>query len=306
MSTKIDFKSYPINLILSTLLKDRTTGKNIIFATEQYKRTLPGISEKSEITKDLLNASDVPFIQPRVTKTLEEQVERTKRKAEVFTPSWLCNRMNNHCDEEWFGRPAVFNRDCGQTWDTNRTPIEFIPKADWKRYVQSPRLEITCGEAPYVVSRYDTTTGEVIATIDRIGILDRKLRVVNENTKTKNSWLIWSKKAFQSVYGYEFQGDNLLIARVNLLLTFCDYMRVRWNEEPDIRQLQEIANIISWNFWQMDGFSLLVPFGKPKNQPSQLDLFSMLPVEQDSEQDSECMIFDWERNQPVLFRTIKG
>ena len=56
----------------------------------------------------------------------------------------------------------------------------------------------------------------------------------------------------------------------------------------------------------MDGFSLLVPFGKPKNQPSQLDLFSMLPVEQDSEQDSECMIFDWERNQPVLFRTIKG
>ena len=68
MSTKIDFKSYPINLILSTLLKDRTTGKNIIFATEQYKRTLPGISEKSEITEDLLNASDVPFIQPRVTK----------------------------------------------------------------------------------------------------------------------------------------------------------------------------------------------------------------------------------------------
>ena len=144
-----------------------------------------------------MNASDVPFIQPRVTKTLEEQVERTKRKAEVFTPSWLCNRMNNHCDEERFGRPAVFNRDCGQTWDTNRTPIEFIPKADWKRYVQSPRLEITCGEAPYVVSRYDTTTGEVIATIDRIGILDRKLRVVNENTKTKNSWLIWSKKAFK-------------------------------------------------------------------------------------------------------------
>ena len=31
LSTKIDFKSYPINLILSTLLKDRTTGEEHYF-----------------------------------------------------------------------------------------------------------------------------------------------------------------------------------------------------------------------------------------------------------------------------------
>lgn len=31
------------------------------------------------------------------------------KKAEVFTPAWLCNLMNNHCDEDWFGRSDVFN-----------------------------------------------------------------------------------------------------------------------------------------------------------------------------------------------------
>ena len=42
----------------------------------------------------------------------------------------------------------------------------------------------------------------------RIGILDRKLRVVNENTDTEEDWMNWCIRAFQSVYGYEFQGDN--------------------------------------------------------------------------------------------------
>ena len=46
-----------------------------------------------------------------VAKSLEKQAERTREKAEVFTPSWICNKMNNHCDAEWFGRENVFNDD---------------------------------------------------------------------------------------------------------------------------------------------------------------------------------------------------
>lgn len=34
MRNLIDLKSPNVNLVLSSLLKDRTTGKNIIFATE--------------------------------------------------------------------------------------------------------------------------------------------------------------------------------------------------------------------------------------------------------------------------------
>ena len=90
-------------------------------------------------------------------------------------------------------------------------------------YVDSRRLEITCGEAPYVVSRYDAATGEIIPIRDRIGLLDRKLRVVNENADGDAEWLKWALRALQSSYGYEFQGDNLLIARVNVLITFAEH-----------------------------------------------------------------------------------
>lgn len=36
-----------------------------------------------------------------------------------------------------------------------------------------------------MVSRYDTVTGETISISQRIGLLDRKLRVVSENTETE-------------------------------------------------------------------------------------------------------------------------
>ena len=132
--------------------------------------------------KTLLSINDCE-IQPRAYKSSQQQSERTKKKAEVFTPSWICNQMNNHCDEEWFGRKNVFNKECNKEWIINNENIEFNNKS-WKEYVNSTRLEITCGEAPYIVSRYDTSTGELIPIKKRIGILDRKLRVINENTKT--------------------------------------------------------------------------------------------------------------------------
>lgn len=110
-------------------------------------------------------------------------------------------------------------------------PIAFPKEKSWKRYIDSRRLEITCGEAPYLVSRYDVSTGDfIVPTKRRIGQLDRKLRVVNENTAAYDDWLKWTIRAFESYYGYEYQGNNLLIARINLLLTFTDYYKERWGK----------------------------------------------------------------------------
>ena len=120
---------------------------------------------------------------------------------------------------------------------------------------------------------HDSTTGEVIPIENRIGLLDRKLRVVNENTLDENEWLIWVFRAFQSVYGYEFQGDNLLIARINLLTTFCDYLKARLNRDATKSEITKIINIICWNFWQMDGLQKVVPFGKPREEYPQLTLW---------------------------------
>ena len=73
------------------------------------------------------------------------------------------------------------------------------------------------------MSRYDTVTGEEIEISRRIGLLDRKLRVLSENVDSEIEWYSWAKKAFQSIYGFEWQGDNLLLARENLLLQSSDW-----------------------------------------------------------------------------------
>ena len=259
MASLIDINEYPVKDVLEILLKDKTTKKNIVFATDQYARPHEATGEKNQITIQCLRGFENCVIQPRVLKSLEEQAQRTRKNAEVFTPSWIVNKMNNFCDEEWFGRKDVFNVENEQSWSTTTEPITFDKKRTWKKYVDSRRLEITCGEAPYIVSRYDAATGEVIPVPDRIGILDRKLRVINENAADENEWIGWVIRAYQSVYGYEFQGDNLLVARVNLLCTFTDYMDYKWHRQATVNELRKIANIISWNFWQMNGFTGNVP-----------------------------------------------
>ncbi len=305
MKTLIDINNYPVSVVLKTLVKDKTTGQNIILATTARSKRGRVFGKTKQITEELLQSIGTDLIQPRVAKSLEKQAERTREKAEVFTPSWICNKMNNHCDAEWFGRENVFNTEDDQSWKPTTRPIKFEGECDWQKYVDSKRLEITCGEAPYIVSRYDTTTAEIIPIKRRIGILDRKLRVVNENTDNESDWLKWAYRAFQSVYGYEFQGDNLLIARINLLITFVDYMQDRWKRVPTESELQKVANIIAWNIWQMDGITGKVPFGKPKEERA-LNMFDFTVGNNDNEsEEMDCKIFDWTRRRSYTYRSIK-
>ena len=220
----IQLKSFPVQTTLNILLKDKTTKKNIIWATKSYESFGIQYSDDKQITMEAITGLNSIMIQPRIMKAMEQQQERTKNRAEVFTPSWICNQMNNYCDEEWFGRKDVFNIEKEKSWEAITEKIMFPKNKTWKQYIDSRRLEITCGEAPFIVSRYDAATGKLITIENRIGILDRKLRVVNENTDDEAEWMNWVIRAYQSVYGYEFQGDNLLIGRINLLMTFVDYL----------------------------------------------------------------------------------
>lgn len=310
MDKLIDLNSYPVSKNLKALLKDKTTKKNIIFATSAYRSRGTPIKETEQMTEEILKGFTQCEMQPRVLKNRGQQKERTKAKAEVFTPSWICNKMNNHCDEEWFGRKNVFNVECDQGWQVNTEKVKFATKEGWKRYVDSKRLEITCGEAPYIVSRYDAVTGEVLDIKQRIGILDRKLRVVNENTDNKTEWFKWVLRAYQSVYGYEFQGDSLLIARINLLITFMDYMQDRWDQIPTEKEQKKIVNVIVWNFWQMDGISGTIPFGKPKEEYHQCSLFDFVVADKPKEQREEaeevyCRIYDWRSDKSLTYKSMK-
>ena len=311
MDKIIDLNAYPVSNLLKLLLKDKTTKQNIIFATSVYSTDENPIKETDQMTETILRGFNSCEIQPRVLKSQEQQQERTKAKAEVFTPSWICNKMNNHCDEEWFGRSGIFNIELENGWKVTNSPVPFEHEGDWMKYIDSKRLEITCGEAPYIVSRYDAATGELIEIGKRIGILDRKLRVVNENTDNESDWFKWVLRAYQSVYGYEFQGDNLLIARINLLVTFVDYMQDRWDRVPTDTELRKIANVIVWNLWQMDGMTGTVPFGKPKEQYHQYSLFDFVVTDESENQNENelgevyCRIYDWRSDKSLTYKSLK-
>lgn len=306
----IDIESNPVESLLDILLQDKSTKKNIIWATDTYEKYGRGFTDKEQIDRNLL-LQHANIIKPRIQKSQEAQAARTRKKAEVFTPAWLCNMMNNYCDQEWFGRKDVFNiENEDHTWTVIEEPIEFPKRKTWKHYVDSRRLEITCGEAPYLVSRYDVSTGELIVPPKRrIGQLDRKLRIVNENTADFDEWLKWTIRAFEATYGYEYQGDNLLIARVNLLLTFIDYYRERWEKEPDEKLLGQVANKIAWNIWQMDGLKDTVPLGKPYEEYHQMSFFDMIPELSDTQSEEPeavlCKIYNWRRDNSVVFKKLK-
>ena len=144
----------------------------------------------------------------------------------------------------------------------------------------------------------------------RIGMLDRKLRIVNENTEDYVDWLKWVIRAFEACYGYEYQGDNVLIARINLLLTFTEYYEERWERRPDDTLLRQMANKIAWNIWQMDGLKDTVPLGKPYEEFPQVTLFDMfgdMGDEKDDEPEAvPCRIFDWRSKKLHAFQKTEG
>lgn len=215
MEELIQINTFPVKNVLRTLLQDKTTGKNIIFATDNYLEY--DCADTDQITINRLLGFRSFDLQPRVLKAQAEQSERTRKKAEVFTPTWICNFMNNHCDEVWFGKADVFNMQDGESWEQNEQKIPFKAPKDWQAYILSQRLEITCGEAPFLVTRYDATTGEPLSVQKRVGVLDRKLRVVNENAADETEWWEWAVKAYESTYGYEIRLLNLSIRSFRML-----------------------------------------------------------------------------------------
>lgn len=275
-------------VVCANLLKDHTTQQNIYWATDSYAETMgEGYTFYDPITLDKITGENGMIIKPRALKTIEEQTQRAKDKAEVFTPTWICNIQNNLVDEAWFGRKddlfnVVDSKD-SKKWISNEDRISFpnTTGRTWKDYVADTRLEITCGEAPYLVNRYDATTGEFNESVKfRIGILDRKLRIVSENTETSQDWLNWGKIALRTTFGFEWQGDNLLLAREALFYSFVEHYIEKFGETKynriKGRVMGDVAYIISWNIWQMDGLTYGLP-GYTPQESKQLSLWDEGP-----------------------------
>lgn len=228
--------------LLEVLLVDHSTQKNIFWATDSYVAEGDGYGWHDSITVSAITGKHGSIIMPRALKTRDEQLRRSRQMAEVFTPAWLVKKMNDAIDDEW-------NRA------QDGLEAEMEP---WQRYVLTTELEISCGEAPFLTSRYDTVTAEPIPIDERVGLLDRKLKRVNEEASDEE-WTRWALLALAHVYGYEWQGDNLLLAREALLATFVDYHEQRFSCRPAQDIIRKAAEIIAWNVWQMDGLKAVVP-----------------------------------------------
>ncbi len=269
-------KKYPE--VLNILLCDQTTNRNIFWATDNYQYLGDDYKFLSLIKIGLITGKNNKVIMPRVLKNKTLQNTRIKNMAEVYTPAWICNAQNNQVDNAWFQRKDLFNKetdlsDSGLKWKTNFKKIIFPKNKTWRDYVKDMRLEIACGEAPYITSRYDTTTGKFIPVKERVGILDRKLRIINENVSSLKEWASAAQIAYQSIYGYEWQGDSLLLAREAMLYTFIENYALKFGKNPEVKSIKSIANIISWNVWQMDGLKGVIPNSCKEESSTTIDTF---------------------------------
>lgn len=276
--------------ILEVLLKDNSTGGNIVWGTSAYEELGQGYLATDEMTLGSITGDRGELIRRRARKDKSEKSSLTRTHAEVFTPTWICKMMIDYADEAWLE--------------------DHEGDVSWKEVIKSPRLEITCGEAPYLFGRYDASDGNPIPFEERTGILDRKLRIAIENTSRRQDCMRWMIEALRSIYGYEFQGDNLLIARINAFATIEDALLSAGYKPLNEVESVEIAEIISWNLWQMDGITKCVPFGSHKEENPQMDLFGGLFQDAPSEQEvlfperGLAKIRSWRNNNVIEFSCI--
>ena len=264
--------------VLEILLRDHTTKNNIIWATDNYQHLGAHYQSSDQILIASITGSNGSVIMPRVKKNQIQQQSRSREMAEVFTPCWVCNAQNNLVDSAWFARSNVFNIEVldenqKPSWNEVSDKITFPPDKSWHQYIKDTRLEMACGEGPYLTSRYDTTTGEFIPIEKRIGLIDRKLRIISENVTSTSDWLRYAQAAYKTTYGYEWQGDSLLLAREAMLITFIENYRHKFAKEPMLRSIQYMAYIISWNLWQMDGIKGVIPNTCKSTEIAQSNLF---------------------------------
>jgi hypothetical protein len=300
--------------VLENLLRDHTTQQNIFWATDNYQELGEMYQFSSQIFIKLITGDNGNIIMPRVKKDKDLQQTRVREMAEVFTPSWICNAQNNLIDNAWFGMENVFNTEVvlengTKTWEINQEKIRFPEAKTWKHYVRDTRLEMACGEAPYITSRYDTTTGDFIPIEKRIGLLDRKLRVINENLDDSGEWLEAAQTAYKNIYAFEWQGDSLLLAREAMLITFIENYMLKFGKEPLLKSIQYIAYIISWNVWQMDGLKCVIPKSCGAKKIESKNLFGDIEIKAEECEGCAkdnikkhngiyCLIKDWSNKDP--------
>ena len=136
-------------------------------------------------------------------------------------------------------------------------------------------------------------------------LLHSTLRV---NVVEKEQWLEWATKALESTYGFDIQGDNVLLARENILYSVLEWYAYKFpTSSPNIvddiplSTLKRFAQIISWNIWQMDGIKYTVPEKTQQIEIDTGDLFNPTRIEATP---IYSQIKDWSTGEKLYFKAL--
>lgn len=194
---------------------------------------------------------------PGALKSKERKFNATRKNGEVFTPSWICS-MQNMIAWNLLGIGVADFMDPDVSEELAMLAID------------AKVVEPFCGEAPYLAFLYDVVEGKSIHNKDKFGILDAKLRMAAtlarrcaKGCEGKESdvakWRELALQALKSVYAFDSKGDNVFLARRNLLRTLVHADEDFTGAPTDPEFLMEALRIISRNVWQMEAVGLAIP-----------------------------------------------
>lgn len=120
-------------------------------------------------------------------------------------------------------------------------------------------LEITAGEAPHMATRYDVETGEIVPLTKRVGFVDRKLKRINAEVDDKAEWQRLVLKRINQVMVLSGVVTHFYLLG-KIFFTHTEIIIFKNGSKNQLMAcLVNIAKIISYNLFQMDGLKYIIP-----------------------------------------------
>lgn len=246
------------DLILDILLRDKTTGKPLVFPPDQT----------SGRPSPFLGLEDLYGVQSQ--KDMPDEAEEVQTLC-----SW--NRKLNQLDEVWFQRSGVFNTPTAEGWIPAADPVYFEDPFHWKKYVNQ---QIYVPDLDWGAALTFAGTSENLPLNERMGQLDRELRLVNENVRSQQEWQKRTSTMLARMLGCAKDPIRLFRARLCVLETCREAFQARFGHLPSARDEKALAHIVARNLFQSEDELNTVPF-QEMEETLQLSLFEeSLPGQQ--------------------------
>lgn len=240
--------------ILVTLFKDCAAGRNIVWTDDECVEFGDGFIGDNGIAIEKITNFSSGAIKPHIAKKQGRRFERIMTRAGAIVPSWLFNRMNNSIDAVWLDMRDVsyVKNDVERNSGLKRIVFHEKSGRSGRVYVESHRPGITCGEASFAYSHYDTVTMDASPVGGRIGFSNRMLCVVSEKIGYCREWVRWAPAAPEASSGFEFQCCCLPTC-INVFGTFWEHQRERWSAGMAEVETGQTVWILLWNILQLNG-----------------------------------------------------